>query len=89
MPEVRIRVRHPIIDAVDELLKRITSEPDKCGGRPCVRGLRIRVSDVLELLAAHMSREEILLEHPDLEDGDLSACLIFASRELDHAVLSA
>ena len=89
MPEVRIRVRHPIIDAVDELLKRITSEPDKCGGRPCVRGLRIRVSDVLELLAAHMSREEILPEHPDLEDSDLSACLIFASRELDHAVLSA
>ena len=89
MPEVRIRVRHPIIDAVDELLKRITSEPDKCGGRPCVRGLRIRVSDVLELLAAHMSREEILLEHPDVEDGDLWACLIFASRELDHAVLSA
>jgi len=80
---------HPIIGAVDELLKRITSEPDKCGGRPCVRGLRIRVSDVLELLAARMSREEILLEHPDLEDEDLSACLIFASRELDHAVLSA
>ncbi len=74
---------------VSELLKRITSEPDKCGGRPCIRGLRIRVSDVLELLAARMSREDIIREHPDLEDDDLSACLLFASREIDHAVLSA
>ncbi len=74
---------------MNELLKRITSEPGKCGGRPCVRGLRIRVSDVLELLGSHMSREEILTEHPDLEDEDLSACLFFASKELDHAVLTA
>lgn len=74
---------------VDNLLKRITTEPDKCGGRPCVRGLRIRVSDVLELLASHKSRTTLLEEHPDLEDADLSACLLFASRELDHAMLSA
>ena len=54
-----------------------------------MRGLRIRVSDVLELLASHASREGVLSQHPDLEDDDLSACLLFASRELDHAVLSA
>ncbi len=47
------------------------------------------MSDVLELLAARMSREDIIREHPDLEDDDLSACLLFASREIDHAVLSA
>jgi uncharacterized protein (DUF433 family) len=51
--------------------------------------MRIRVSDVLELLASNMSRKEVLQEHPDLEDEDLSACLLFASREIDHAVLSA
>jgi uncharacterized protein (DUF433 family) len=73
---------------VEDLLIRITSEADKCGGRQCVRSLRIRVSDVLELLAV-MDRDQILQEHSDLEDKDLSACLLYASRELNHANLTA
>ena len=77
------------MSSMNDLLKRITSDADKCGGRPIIRGLRIRVSDVLELLASGMAREDILREHPDLEDEDLTACLLYASRELDHVVLSA
>jgi uncharacterized protein (DUF433 family) len=50
-----------------ELLKRITIEPGKCGGRPCIRGMRIRVMDVLQLLSAGASCEEILTDYPDLE----------------------
>lgn len=72
-----------------ELTERITSNPDQCGGRPCVRGLRIRVADVLDLLADGLSSQEVLDELPDLEPADIAACLRFASRRLDHPVLAA
>jgi uncharacterized protein (DUF433 family) len=68
---------------------RITVDPEQCGGRPCIRGMRIRVSDVLDLFAAGLTAEEILAEMPDLEAEDLQACLRFASRALDHPVLVA
>jgi uncharacterized protein (DUF433 family) len=74
---------------MSDLLARITSEPGKCGGRPCIRGLRFRVSDVLDLLAAGMSHGEILAEHPDLEADDIKAALEFASRRVDHPVIAA
>ena len=70
-------------------LGRITTDPEQCGGRPCVRGLRIRVSDVLDLLANGLSPEEILRELPDLEREDISACLQYASRKLNHPVVVA
>ncbi|MFO1058445.1 MAG: DUF433 domain-containing protein [Dongiaceae bacterium] len=60
-------------------LRRIASDPDQCGGRPCIRGLRIRVTDVLELLAAGASREEILADDPDLVAEDITAALRFAA----------
>ncbi len=63
-----------------ELSERITVDPELCGGRPCVRGMRIRVSDVLDLFAAGLTPEQILEEMPDLEAADLKACLKFASR---------
>lgn len=72
-----------------ELMDRITVNPDQCGGRPCVRGMRIRVSDVLDLLAAGLSSAEVLAEMPDLDAADIVACLRFASRRLDHPVLAA
>ena len=72
-----------------ELMDRITVDPEKCGGRPCIRGMRIRVSDVLDLLANGLSPEEILREMPDLELEDISASLRFASRRLDHPILVA
>ena len=72
-----------------ELMDRITVNPDQCGGRPCVRGMRIRVSDVLELLAAGLSTADVLAEMPDLDAADIAACLRFASRRLDHPVLAA
>lgn len=68
---------------------RITVNSDQCGGRPCVRGMRIRVTDVLELLAAGLSADQILEEMPDLEAEDIQACLQFAVRRLDHPVLIA
>src|SRR5687768_5829226 len=72
-----------------ELMDRITVNPDQCGGRPCVRGMRIRVIDVLDLLAAGLSAEQVVAELPDLELADVTACLRFASRRLDHPGLAA
>jgi uncharacterized protein (DUF433 family) len=72
-----------------DLLRRITINPEQCGGRPCIRGMRIRVIDVLDLLAAGLSREQVLEELPDLEPEDIRAALLYASRRLDHPVLAA
>ncbi|NEP06925.1 MAG: DUF433 domain-containing protein [Okeania sp. SIO2G4] len=72
---------------MSELLKRITINPKQCGGHPCIRGMRIRVSDVLDLFAAGLSAEQILAEMPDLEANDLQAALLYASRKLNHPVL--
>ncbi|HXH91443.1 MAG TPA: DUF433 domain-containing protein [Thermoanaerobaculia bacterium] len=74
---------------MNQLAERITVDPEQCGGRPCVRGMRIRVSDVLDLFAAGLSAAQILEEMPDLEAEDLAACLRFASRYVDHPVLVA
>ncbi len=71
------------------LSERITVNPKQCGGRPCIRGMRIRVTDVLELYAAGLSAEQILEEMPDLELEDLQASLQYAARKLNHAVLVA
>ncbi len=68
---------------------RITVDPEVCGGRPCVRGLRIRVSDVLDLLAANLSQAQIVDELPDLELADIPACLNFATKRVSHPVLAA
>jgi uncharacterized protein (DUF433 family) len=68
-------------------IARITVETGKCGGRPCLRGLRIRVKDVLDLLAAGASREEILEDYPLLEQADITAALEYAASASDHPVL--
>ena len=74
---------------MSESASRITSEPDKFGGRPCIRGLRIRVVDVLDLLAAGLSHAEIVAELPDLEVEDIKAALAFAAKRVDHPVIAA
>ena len=71
-----------------DIANRITANPRQCGGRPCIRGMRIRVTDVLDLLAAGLSQEAILNEMPDLEAEDVAACIQFASRRIDHPVLA-
>lgn len=71
------------------LLDRITINPEQCGGRPCIRGMRIRVGDILNLFAAGLSVEQILEEMPDLEREDLQAALQYAARRLEHPVLAA
>ncbi|MBI5086615.1 MAG: DUF433 domain-containing protein [Acidobacteria bacterium] len=73
----------------ENLLSRITVEEGKCGGRPCIRGMRIRVQDVLEMLSAGSSVEEILDEFPYLEREDIFASLQYAAYQMDHVVLKA
>jgi len=70
-------------------LDRITFNPKQCGGRPCIRGMRIRVKDVLELLAHGASEQEILQDYPYLEAEDIRACLHYAVAQVDHSVLQA
>jgi uncharacterized protein (DUF433 family) len=66
------------------LTERITIDPEVCGGRPCVRGMRITVSQVLELLAGGMSRAEVLKDFPYLEAADVDACLQYAAQQAAH-----
>lgn len=68
---------------------RITFNPKQCGGRPCIRGLRIRVKDILEMLGGGMTEAEILEDYDYLESEDIRAALQFASKQSDHSVLKA
>jgi uncharacterized protein (DUF433 family) len=71
-------------------LRRITTDPDICGGKPCIRGMRIRVTDVLELLAHGYTPEQIIKDElPLLEREDITACLQFAALKLNHPILTA
>ncbi len=72
-----------------DVADRITANPHQCGGRPCVRGMRIRVVDVLDLLASGLNQKQIIEELPDLEPEDIAACLRFARGRLDHPILAA
>lgn len=69
------------------LLQRVTIEPGKCGGRPCIRGKRIRVTDILELLANGASTEEIVEDHPTLERDDVLAAIAYAALQTSHTVI--
>ena len=62
-------------------MDRITLNPAQCGGQPCIRGMRIRVNDVLDLLATGMTAEQVIEELPDLELDDVQAALQFAARQ--------
>lgn len=68
-------------------LHRITINPNQCGGRPCIRGTRVRVKDILDMLATGAGRETILKDYPYLEDGDITAALEYAARRADHTIL--
>ncbi|MBI2440730.1 MAG: DUF433 domain-containing protein [Lentisphaerae bacterium] len=68
-------------------LNRITVNPEQCGGRPCIRGMRIRVKDVLDMLADGATEAEILESFPDLEAEDIRACIAYAAAYFDHPVL--
>jgi len=81
--KVGLRLRYKYMAYLD----RITFNSEQCGGRPCIRGMRIRVKDVLDMLAAGSSEKEILGDYPDLETQDIRACLEFAASEMDHTIL--
>jgi uncharacterized protein (DUF433 family) len=74
---------------MSDILSRVTIDPHRMLGRPCIRGLRITVADVLGLLAAGHSREDVLLDYPYLESADIDAVLGFAARQADHPVIAA
>jgi len=71
------------------LLSRITIRPEQCHGQPCIRGMRIRVTDILEMLSTGVSAEEILQDFPDLEPDDIRACLAYAASLTGHPVVRA
>lgn len=73
----------------ETLLSRITSRPGQCGGRPCIRGMRIRVADILDMLAGGASEDDILSDFPDLERDDIRAALAYAAAQLGHPVVAA
>jgi uncharacterized protein (DUF433 family) len=73
-----------------QLLERITFNPNQCGGKPCIRNMRIRVTDVIELLANGLSPEQIIADElPDLDRDDITASLLYAAVKLNHPVLQA
>ncbi len=78
-----------MMSKLQDLMTRITQTPGVCGGRPCIRGMRIRVCDVLEMLAETVKVEEILGDFPDLEMEDIQACLVFAARRTEFPRLTA
>lgn len=84
-----IIMKHGIDEFMSDLLSRITTNPRQCGGKPCIRGMRIRVSDVLDLYSAGLDSHQILEEMPDLEADDLRACHLYARQRIDHPVLVA
>jgi uncharacterized protein (DUF433 family) len=71
-----------------ELLKRITHIPGLMGGRPTIRGMRFPVKDILELLSSGMTHQKILDEHPDLEEDDIKAKLLYAALKMDNTIKS-
>ncbi|MDA9543397.1 DUF433 domain-containing protein [Bradyrhizobium yuanmingense] len=74
---------------MSELLARITVDPQRMHGRPCIRDLRITVADILGLLSAGQSRESILEDYPYLEEADIDAVLAYAARQVDHPIIAA
>ncbi len=69
-------------------MSRITIRPEQCHGQPCIRGMRIRVTDILEMLAGGMSHADILADYPYLEADDITAALAYAAREIGHPVVT-
>lgn len=76
-----------MIDQTNQYLERITLNPEQCGGRPCIRGTRLRVTDLLELLAAGASFEEVMEDYP-VDREDILAALLYAARQTDHSVFN-
>jgi len=70
---------------MSDLLSRITIRPEQCGGKPCIRGMRMRVIDILEMLAGGMTQEEILADFDFLEPDDIRAAVAYAAKALDHS----
>ena len=71
------------------LLDRITVDAAQMNGRPCIRGMRISVADVLQMLASGMTRDQILRDYPYLVEDDIAASLVYAARQSDHPVIAA
>lgn len=86
---LQLRFHLQLTRIMSDWKSRITINPDQCGGRACIRGMRIRVIDVLDLLAAGLSHQEVLEEMPDLVTEDVEAALKYARQRLDHPIVAA
>ena len=74
----------------DKLIgERVSTDPSICGGRPCIKGTRMRVSDIVDMIAAGADRNEILSDFPYLADEDIAAALHYASRAVNHRLVRA
>jgi uncharacterized protein (DUF433 family) len=74
---------------MSELVERITIRPEQCHGQPCIRGMRIRVVDILAMLAGGMTHAQILADYPYLQEDDIRASLAYAAREMNHPIVTA
>jgi uncharacterized protein (DUF433 family) len=74
---------------MSDLAGRISIDPDVMHGRPCIRGMRVSVADILGLLSSGQSRADILHDYPYLENADIDAVLAFAARQADHPIIAA
>lgn len=74
---------------MSDLLSRITINPAQCGGRPCIRGMRIRVMDILDMLSGGMTQDEILADYDEIEGADIAAASSYAARAVSHPVPAA
>ncbi len=72
---------------ISELLNRISSDPAVCGGRPCIKGTRMRVADIVEALAHGTSQQQLLSDFDYLIDEDIAAALLYAARATEHRVV--
>jgi uncharacterized protein (DUF433 family) len=78
-----------MLRGMSDLLSRITIRTQQCHGQPCVRGMHIRVSDILEMLAAGTTEQEVLSDFPDLEPDDIRACYAYAAAVIGHPIVVA
>ena len=89
MRELARRPDNVYISGMMNLLSRITIRPEQCHGQPCIRSMRVRVTDILEMLASGMTHQQVLADFPDLETDDIRAALAYAARDISHPVVSA
>jgi uncharacterized protein (DUF433 family) len=87
VPRESVPIAHRLVTVGADLLDRIASNPEICGGRPCIKGTRMRVADIVESLAHGTSQKELLADFDYLTEDDIAAALLYAARATDHRIV--